>query len=107
MAKKHSIEATLARLGKLTKVSLTDDDVQDIQKALNSANNVIVAKAAKVAAACRLTALLPQMAKAFAQCMNNPTKTDKGCFAKLAIVEALDALDAPDDKRRPPGDTPL
>jgi len=95
MAKKHSIEETLTRLGKVTKASLTDNDVQDIQHALNSANNVIVAKAARVAANCGLTTLLPQLIAAFGRCLNNSTKTDKGCFARLAIVEALDALDAP------------
>lgn len=79
----------------MTKASLTDNDVQDIQHALNSANNVIVAKAARVTANCGLTTLLPQLIAAFGRCLNNSTKTDKGCFARLAIVEALDALDTP------------
>jgi hypothetical protein len=95
MAQKLSTEETLARLGKLTKTSLTDDDVKDIQKALSSANNVIVAKAAKVVADGRLMALLPQLIQAFERFMDKPAKTDKGCFAKIAIVEALDVLEYP------------
>jgi hypothetical protein len=71
MAKKHSIEETLTRLGNVTKASLTDNDVQDIQHALNSANNVIVAKAAKAAATCGLTTLLPHLTDAFMRSMKN------------------------------------
>ena len=95
MAQKLSVEETLVRLGKLAKTSLTEGDVKDIQKVLASANNVIVAKAAKVAADGRLMALLPQLIQAFERFMDNPAKTDKGCFAKIAIVEALDVLQYP------------
>jgi hypothetical protein len=95
MAQKLSVEETLARLGKLTKTSFTESEMKDIQKALSSANNVIVAKAAKVVADGRLISLLPQLIQAFERFMNKPAKTDKGCFAKIAIVEALDVLQYP------------
>jgi hypothetical protein len=71
MAKTHSTEEILAKLGKLMNTSLTDSDVQELQHALNSANNVIVAKAAKAAATCGLTTLLPHLTDAFMRSMKN------------------------------------
>lgn len=94
MAKKLSTQEKLARLGKLASQPLSEDALKEIQKALSGANNLIVAKAARVAAQCQLTDLIPRLRSAFERFLEKPVKTDKGCFAKTAIVEALDTLEA-------------
>lgn len=91
--KRISTEEKLNRLRKLAKGSLSDDDKQEIRKFLASANNIVVAKTAQVVAERRITELIPQLVAAFDRFMKNPLKTDKGCLAKTAIVEALDKLE--------------
>jgi hypothetical protein len=93
MAKKSSVQEKLAKVGKLVNGPLSKNDVTAIRKALSSANNIVAAKAAKVTSACAIRDLIPQLVKAFDCFMKKPAKTDKGCFAKTAIVEALDKLE--------------
>ena len=54
----------------------------------------MVAKTAQVIAEHRISELIPQLIAAFDRFMKNPLKTDKGCLAKTAIVEALDKLES-------------
>jgi hypothetical protein len=93
MAKRLSTQEKLAKLGKLADQPLSEDSIKEIRKALSSANNLVVAKAAQVAAKCQRTDLIPELIVAFERFMQKPVKTDKGCFAKTALVEALDTLE--------------
>jgi hypothetical protein len=88
-----STEKKLNRLRELAKGPLSDDDKQEIRKSLASANNIVVAKTAQVIAKHSITELIPQLVAAFDRFMKNPLKTDKGCLAKTAIIEALDKLE--------------
>lgn len=93
MAARRSTEEQLARLSRFLTQPPSDADITDVKKALTSANNLIVAKAARVAAACRLEALVPDVVKAFERFMGKPAKADQRCYAKTALVEALDTLE--------------
>jgi HEAT repeat protein len=93
MAKRLTTEEKLTRLGEIGKNPLSEEGIQEIRKSLSSANNIIVAKAAKIVAKCHITELLPNLAEAFDRFIKKPAKTDKGCFAKTAIIQALDSLE--------------
>jgi HEAT repeat protein len=93
MAKRLSTQEKLAKLGKLVNQPLSEDGIKEIKKALASANNLVAAKAAQVAAQCQLIDLIPQLISAFERFMEKAVKSDKGCFAKTALVEALDTME--------------
>ena len=57
-------------------------------------SNLVVAKAAKMAAEFELHELEPQLVGAFHRFMTNPAVTDRGCAAKTEVVRALEALGA-------------
>ena len=82
----------MVRLRELEKTPLSEDVIAEIRKTLSGKNNVLVARAAQVAERRNILDLIPELVKAFGRFMNNPIKTDKGCLAKNAIVEALDSL---------------
>lgn len=90
--KRVSTEEKFNRLRELAKGHLSDNDVQEIRKFLSSANSIVITKAVQVVAKYGLAELIPQLIAAFDRFMNKPIKTDKGCLAKTAIVEALDTL---------------
>ena len=96
MAKKRSIEDRLAALRALEDDPFSVASVRELRKAAQCSNNVIVAKAADIAAEHVIRALVPELVKAFARFMDNPVKTDKGCRAKAAAAAALDRLDHDD-----------
>jgi hypothetical protein len=88
MAKPSSIDEALA---KLSGVDLTTDAGRNElrQVLLQSKSNLVVAKAARLIAKSKVTALAPDLESAFPRFMANPKSTDKGCAAKLAIAQAL------------------
>jgi HEAT repeat protein len=91
---KPSLEEQLARLDVL---SDTDDiaiRVDALREALHGKSNFVVARAARLAGQWECAALVPDLVTAFERFLKDPVKTDKGCAAKLACVEALDALDS-------------
>jgi HEAT repeat protein len=92
MAKRLSLEEKLAKLKELETNPGSSDVPAELRKALNGPSNVLAAKAAKIAAKLGIKALLPNVADAFERFMTNPVKTDPGCRAKLAAVEALNTL---------------
>ena len=98
MAKRLSTQQKLSRLEELAKSPLSEDEIQEIHKALGSANNIVVAKAAKVTEKCAIAELIPQLVVAFERFIEKPAKADKGCFAKIALIEALDTLEYRDSE---------
>jgi hypothetical protein len=64
-------------------------DVEQLRKALKDRNNFLVSKAAAIAAAASLEALVPDLEAGFDRFMNDPVKTDPKCWAKTAIAKAL------------------
>lgn len=68
----------------------------EVRRYLGSRSNVVVARAAKLVAEAHDSDAEGDLTAAFGRFLSDPAKTDRGCVAKLAIVEALRALDAPD-----------
>ena len=68
-----------------------------LRKALQHKNNLIVSKAAKLAAAQGHSGLADALAEAFRRFLLNAPKTDPQCWAKNEIAKALAGFDAQDD----------
>jgi len=65
----------------------------ELRLALCDASNFVVEQAAKVAREHTLSELVPDLVSAYHRFLNDGVDCDKGCRAKLAIVEALLPLD--------------
>lgn len=93
MARKLKTDEALSALGALADGPLTDNARQVIRAALtDTQSNILVAKAASVAAKLGGSDLAPDMARAFDRLMRNGAKADKACLAKTEIVKALNEL---------------
>lgn len=97
MARRMSIEDRLARIAKLERAPISNDAIKELGKALASANSALVARTAQAAGKLSAIDLAPHLIKAFSRFINNPIKTDRGCLAKNAIIEALDRIDYNDE----------
>jgi HEAT repeat protein len=93
MAKPRSVEAKLAALKALRGNLASPEALEALRLALSDASNFLVAEAAKLAAQQNLVEVGPAVAQAFGRFLVNPLKTDKTCAAKIAIADALNALD--------------
>ena len=92
MARRMSIEDRLARLKELESVPLSASVTKELSKVLSGANSVLVARAALVVERRSITDLVPNLVAAFNRLINKPAEADKGCLAKIAIIEALNNL---------------
>jgi HEAT repeat protein len=90
---KQSFEEKLARLRDLMCGVQAESAGNEIRKALSETSGILSAKAASAAAKLGLRDLVPEIAATFHRYLNNPVKTDPGCHAKLAAIEALNELD--------------
>lgn len=90
MAKAPSIEEQILALGKLRADPKSDATRAALAQALRSKSNLLAGKAAQLACAVQLASLLPDLEKAFPRFF--PDGSDKGCFAKTALAQALESL---------------
>ncbi|MCP4693237.1 MAG: hypothetical protein GY859_34670 [Desulfobacterales bacterium] len=93
MAKRSRTEEKLKMLKELEEAPVTREASKELRKALGGANNILAARAAKIVGNRWVEDLTPDLLKAFERFMKNPLKSDAGCLAKEAIVEALDQLE--------------
>lgn len=98
VAKTSSIEDHLAELATLSKASDSLEARKQLHKYLANKNSILVAKAAEIIARIEDHDFTPELAAAFHRFMLDPSKTDKGCAAKTAIVKALLAADCDDEE---------
>jgi HEAT repeat protein len=66
----------------------------ELPKYLADKNGYLVGEAAEAVKTQELTELVPDLAAAFMRLLEDPVKSDKGCFGKNRVVEALLAFDA-------------
>src|SRR5271157_3396463 len=78
----RNVEAELARL-------TTVQDAATLRKALSDGINVLVAKAARIAAERKLRELVPDLLCAFDRLFEKPVERDPQCWGKNAIAKAL------------------
>jgi HEAT repeat protein len=68
-------------------------DVEAVREAIGDRSNFVVAAAAEVAGAWRLSEVAPDLEAAFRRFMVDPEKDDKLCRAKIAVAQALEKLE--------------
>jgi HEAT repeat protein len=88
----RQIEAEIDRLNSL-RDSAPADAIPALKKALSDRVNLIVAKAAKMAAELHLAVLTPDLLRAFDRLFEKPVERDPQCWGKNAIAKALVTLD--------------
>ncbi len=93
MSKSDPIEKALDRLGELRHRDPSPQDIEEIRKFLAHKSNLLVAKAAKLAAQHRRSELTHDLVAAFHRFMANPAQNDKRCAALTGIAEALYEMD--------------
>ncbi|MCU0521651.1 MAG: hypothetical protein MUF84_13280, partial [Anaerolineae bacterium] len=94
MGRSQRLEDQLAALTALRSEPTSQETRAALRKALALRNSPAVARAADFVGEFLLSELEPDLAQTFERLMVNPTKTDPGCAAKTAIVEALYRLEA-------------
>jgi HEAT repeat protein len=93
-AKRQSpVEKALQELGSLATVALTDAVVAAVRKALASRYSLVSARAARIVKDRQLAGFNHDLVSIFTRYMQDPVKTDPGCNAKLAALEALDSAE--------------
>lgn len=91
-----SVDHQLQELDSLAAALPAPEARADVRRYLAHRSNVVVARAARLIADTPDPAAEAELTAAFHRFLSDPAKTDPGCMAKLAIVEALRALHAPD-----------
>jgi len=83
------IQEELTALHALRENPRAPQSLARLRHALADKSNFIVAAAAEVIATAELVELLPLLPPAFERFLEAPTRTDKGCKAKIALADAL------------------
>ncbi len=93
MPPRSSIDERLREVQQLRQAQDPDRLPLVASKALKDRANLVVAEAAKLIRENELSGFVPELLQAWQRMLVEPLKSDKGCTAKTAIVEALDGLD--------------
>jgi HEAT repeat protein len=93
MAKKRALEETLKELHRLRADPGSEASQAELRRVLGRESSLAVAKAAAIVGDCTLVALVADLTAAFDRFFAEPVRSDPGCAAKRAIVEALRRLD--------------
>src|SRR5262249_27208723 len=98
MAKVRGVDAKLLRLRELRDEAMTPQAMDELSTFVADKSSLVVALAAEIAGNRACETLAPAFAGNFERFLVDAEKTDKGCRAKIAIVEALNKLeyDKPD-----------
>jgi HEAT repeat protein len=94
VARRPSLDAQVQAIQSLRDEPENPDTRRALERALDSKHNMLAAAAAQVIAHVELSGLDDALAAAFERCMHDPAKTDRGCFAKSAIADALYKLES-------------
>jgi HEAT repeat protein len=90
--RKDPVEERRSRLNDARKSPGSQGSLAILRKGLSDRVSIVVARAAKLAGELGSVSLVPEMSAAFQRFLADPSK-DKGCLAKIAIVEALTRLE--------------
>lgn len=93
---RQSFEEKLARLKRLADEPCSEETVCEIRRALSGANSILAAAASRASVKLNLRDMIPELVSVYGRYLKNPVKTDPGCHAKIAAVEALTELDYPE-----------
>jgi HEAT repeat protein len=93
----HSNSSELAPLRECEADPDHPDAEARIRRGLSSGNNRVVELAARLAGEQQRKPLFAELRTAYERCLKNVKKTDPGCLAKTAIVDALRLMEYYDD----------
>jgi HEAT repeat protein len=91
--KRRRLEETLAALRHVRENPETDESHQELRRVLSAEGSHAVARAAALVGEAGIGALVPDLVAAFPRFFAGLPKSDPGCSAKTAIVEALRRLE--------------
>jgi HEAT repeat protein len=94
MGRTRRLEDRLAALEEVRLAPTSEQNLRVLQKALTTKTNHVVGRAAEIAGDYQLLSLELHLVTAFDRFMVNAPKTDPGCVAKAAIVDALYRMEA-------------
>jgi len=87
----RNVEQEIERLNAAREATVEEAEAA-LRKALRDRVNLLVAKAAKIAAERRAVELIPDLAAAFDRLMEKPVERDAQCWGKTGVVKALAEL---------------
>jgi hypothetical protein len=93
MTRARSTDAKLTRLRSLQNAPATPQVLRGFRLALVDSSNLVAAEAATIIGTGRFTDLTPDLVAAFDHFLEDPTKRDKLCRAKIALAETLNQLE--------------
>jgi len=91
--KRRPLEQTLLALRRVREGPGSEESQRLLREVLGGEGSHAVARAATLVGELGLEALLPDLVAAFPRFLEDPVRTDPGCSAKTAIVEALRRLE--------------
>jgi HEAT repeat protein len=89
---KQAFDKKIDALGSLRSAPASAETAEQLRKALKDRNNFLVSKAAALAGEFGLQELVPDLLAAFDRFLVDPVKSDKQCWAKIAIAKAVTDL---------------
>ncbi len=92
MKTSSSFEDKLKRLALVARDLPSQSAREELTKALQGTSNFLIARAAQLVARAKDAAFMPALCSSFDRLLGIPASADKGCRAKTAILESLDAL---------------
>lgn len=95
MKRQQSSDQRAADLNRVRQAPNAPETIQALRQALKDRSTVIVTKAAQLTGELGLASLAPELIAAFERHKRDPVKTDPGCRAKTAIMDALNRLEYP------------
>jgi hypothetical protein len=87
--KRRSLEETLLALRRVREAPGAEESQRELRQVLGGEGSHAVARAATLAGELGLEPLVPDLSRAFSRFFHDLPRTDPGCSAKTAIVEAL------------------
>jgi hypothetical protein len=94
--KRRPLEETLQALRRVRQAPEAEESLRELRAVLGGEGSQAVARAATLVGELSLGALVPDLVAAFPRFFEEPSRTDPGCAAKTAIVEALRRLEQDD-----------
>lgn len=96
MGKSSSVSDKRSALNALRDNAKSPQAIMSLQQALSDRSNRVVSKAAEIAGEWEAKDLEHDLIEAYRRLLNDPVKSDAGCEAKTAIVEALVKIECRD-----------
>lgn len=99
MAGSSRLEERLAEIAALEGTgTLGTEQVRLLRQAIGAGSSLLIGRAAAVVRKRGIASLVPDLVAAFHDLLGKPAKVDKGCLAKTAVAESLNALGCTDEE---------